>query len=339
VRAVSEAMGCDGGTIPTRGELVKTKKKPEQISKDSELMTKWKHCALSQEPLKQPIVACQLGRLYNKESVLEFLLDKSNTEKKFAHIRGLRDVKELNLTDNPAFKPDDDAKAGAGQDPCGISPYVCSVTGLEMNGRFRFCYLLTCGCVFAERAILEVKDNRVCFLCGAPYKTEDIIPINGSEEELEQLKGKMEEKRLKVKKGKNGKSTKSCSVSCPNEDAGSLDADAPAVKRQKTEDIPSCSSASEPKITTVADAGTNDQLMKASSSSTAASSSNVNPPEGKKNKASDVAKLTKEISEKKLSSLQKDKKVSSVYKSLFNTHPTALNQPKAHWVTYNPQYN
>ena len=25
-------MGCDGGTIPTRDELVRTKKKPEQVS-------------------------------------------------------------------------------------------------------------------------------------------------------------------------------------------------------------------------------------------------------------------------------------------------------------------
>ena len=24
-------MGCDGGTIPTRGEMVRTKKKPEQV--------------------------------------------------------------------------------------------------------------------------------------------------------------------------------------------------------------------------------------------------------------------------------------------------------------------
>ena len=24
-------MGCDGGTIPTRDELVRTKKKPEQV--------------------------------------------------------------------------------------------------------------------------------------------------------------------------------------------------------------------------------------------------------------------------------------------------------------------
>ena len=30
-------MGCDGGTIPRRDELVKVKKKPEQKDKDAEL--------------------------------------------------------------------------------------------------------------------------------------------------------------------------------------------------------------------------------------------------------------------------------------------------------------
>jgi len=334
-------MGCDGGTIPTRGELVKTRKKPEQLSKDSELMAKWKHCAISQQPLKQPIVACQLGRLYNKETVLEFLLDKSNTEQQFVHIRGLRDVKELKLSENPAFKADDDAKSGAGQDPCGVSPFVCSVTGLEMNGRFRFCYLLTCGCVFAERAITEVKDNWVCFRCGVAYKTDDVIPINGSEEELEQLREKMEERRLKSKKGKNGKAVKSCTVSCPVEPNGSVETDGPAAKRQKVElDGPSCSSAPDSNPETVEDTT---ELQDVKSASNPTSQSNPDPADGRKRKAHDASKSSKEKetkkTDKKLSSLQKDEKVSSVYKSLFNTHPTALNQPRAHWVTYNPQYN
>jgi len=338
-------MGCDGGTIPTRGELVKTKKKPEQMSKDSELMAKWKHCALSQEPLKRPIVACQLGHLYNKESVLEFLLDKSSTEQKFSHIRGLRDVKELSVTANPAFKPEDDAKAGAGQNPCGIAPYICSVTGLEMNGRFRFCYLLKCGCVFAERAISEVKDNFVCFQCGATYESGDVILLNGSDEELEQQRKKMEERRLKTKKVKNGKSTTSCTVFCRDEASGNQDADAPVKKKPKMEadsqssDVPSCSSDSVEKSDTV----TATSASKSKDSSTESSDLNLKSTEGKKSKFPDASKSSKEKekfkTEKKFSSLQKDEKVSSVYKSLFNTHPTALNQPRAHWVTYNPQYN
>jgi hypothetical protein len=277
--------------------------------------------------------------MYNKESVLEFLLDKSNAEQKFAHIRGLRDVKELSLSENPAFKLNDDAKSGAGQDPCGISPYVCSLTGLEMNGRFRFCYLLSCGCVFAERAITEVKDNYVCFRCGAPYQMGDVIPINGSEEELEQLKEKMEERRLKVRKGKNGKSAKSSTVSCPDQTTENGESDEPASKKHKSElEVPSCSHDSEPKPATVDASCTNGKTVKSNGSSTALS----NPPDSKSSKGIDASKSSKgkEKSkvEKKLT-IQKDEKVSSVYKSLFNTHSTALNQPKAHWVTYNPQYN
>ena len=88
-------MGCDGGTIPRRDEMVKLKKKAEKVSeywerkgfmtrtcdvhvcclafpslsslcfqadRDMELMARWRHCALSGEELKQPIVACDLGR-------------------------------------------------------------------------------------------------------------------------------------------------------------------------------------------------------------------------------------------------------------------------------------
>lgn len=48
-------MGCDGGTIPRRDELVKTKKKPEEKDKDAELAAKWQFCALTSEKLRQPI--------------------------------------------------------------------------------------------------------------------------------------------------------------------------------------------------------------------------------------------------------------------------------------------
>ena len=98
-------MGCDGGTIPKRDELVRLKKKPEQVDKNYELNAKWFHCALSQAELSTPIVCCELGNLYNKEAVLEYLLDKSSVTTNIAsHIRSLKDVKELKLTTNPAFE-------------------------------------------------------------------------------------------------------------------------------------------------------------------------------------------------------------------------------------------
>ena len=59
--------------------------------------------------------ACTLcsGRLYNKTSILEYKLSKDERSetsiKAMAHIRGLKDVKELQLTDTPghvmSFRP------------------------------------------------------------------------------------------------------------------------------------------------------------------------------------------------------------------------------------------
>ena len=63
-------MGCDGGTIPTRDELVKLKKRPEQKDSDGHRLYKWQHCAITQHFLNKPVVACEMGRLYSKEAVI-----------------------------------------------------------------------------------------------------------------------------------------------------------------------------------------------------------------------------------------------------------------------------
>lgn len=34
----------------------------KQADKDAELAAKWKHCALTSEELKLPVVSCELGR-------------------------------------------------------------------------------------------------------------------------------------------------------------------------------------------------------------------------------------------------------------------------------------
>ena len=44
-------MGADGGSIPKRSELVKSKEKQEKLARDVTAATKWKTCQLSQEPL------------------------------------------------------------------------------------------------------------------------------------------------------------------------------------------------------------------------------------------------------------------------------------------------
>lgn len=196
-------MGCDGGTIPKRDELVRTKKKPEQKDKEAELHCKWRLCASSQEELRSPIVACELGHLFNKESVLEILLDKAKAPECGLHLRNLKDVKELNLTTNPSYKKH--ANKGDSYDDVQAAQYICPVLGIEMNGKFRFCFIWNCGCVMSERSLKEIKTS-VCHKCQKPFQDTDLIVINPSEGEVDAMKTNMEARRAAAKgKGKSGK--------------------------------------------------------------------------------------------------------------------------------------
>ncbi|KAF3856600.1 hypothetical protein F7725_017323 [Dissostichus mawsoni] len=155
-RDVSTEMGCDGGTIPKRHELVKGPKKVEKVDRNAERAAKWKYCALSQEKLRRPIVSCEVGRLYNKDAIIEYLLDKTADRPNMevvTHIRGIKDIKELNLTDNPEWAGERSNTKGDVYEDLHCGMFICPVVGLEMNGKHRFCYLQTCGCVFSDRAL------------------------------------------------------------------------------------------------------------------------------------------------------------------------------------------
>lgn len=303
-------MGCDGGTIPKRDELVRMKKKPEQVDKNYELNAKWFHCALSEAELRTPIVCCELGNLYNKEAVLEYLIDKSSVTTDIAsHIRSLKDVKELKLTNNPAFEQKSMEHADSYLD-FQASRFICPVVGIEMNGRYKFCFIWNCGCVFSERALKEVPST-VCNSCGKPFSSDDIVVINGNEEEVSAMRAKMEERRQKTKMEKKAKKTKmsvtatstngASSLNNSLNDESSIDGPEKPAKRTKTEHMPSSSSA-------VANGG----------KVTGASSSKGKIPELSKNKT-----------------VAEDPKASKVFKSLFSSsHKDRPKHLQSNWVTY-----
>lgn len=65
----------------------------EQADKNNQTRARWTSCALSKRPLQEPIVACGLGKLYNKDALLEYLLDRSaygDGEEICGHIRSLK---------------------------------------------------------------------------------------------------------------------------------------------------------------------------------------------------------------------------------------------------------
>lgn len=294
-------MGCDGGTIPKRHELVKGPKKVEKVDKNAEMAAKWKYCALSQEKLKRPIVSCELGRLYNKDAIIEYLLDKSaerpNVEA-VTHIRGIKDIKELNLTDNPEWEGERRNTKGDRYEDILCGMFICPVVGLEMNGKHRFCYLQTCGCVFSDRALKEVK-TEICHKCGDPFKNEDIVVLNGSKEEVEKLREKMEEKRAKAKAKKSKKSKAAETVAAPPESKD----DTSSAKTEKASLENGTSASSDPDV---------------AGPSSSKSSSNGAPKR----------------------SIQEMQDKSEAFKSIFTSHSSAkrTKEQTSNWVTHTPYH-
>lgn len=296
-------MGCDGGTIPKRHELVKGPKKVEKVDKNAELAAKWKYCALSQEKLRRPIVACELGKLYNKDAVIEYLLDKSAERPNIevaVHIRGIKDVKELNLTDNPAWEGERRNTKGDCYEDMHCAMFICPVVGLEMNGKHKFCFLQTCGCVFSDRALREVK-TEICHKCGDPFQEDDIVVLNGTKEEQEKLQKTMEERRAKAKTGKKSKKSKSSeTVSKPSDSKVSSDAKSGPVNGE----------------------------------SSGSSSDSVPGPSG----SSKTVKPTAATGSKR--SIQQMDEKSEAYKSLFTSHSSAkrTKDQLSNWVTHTPYH-
>lgn len=188
-------MGCDGGFIPRRVEMVKTKAKAEQLDDSEILRTQWTCCFISKKPLERPIVACKLGRLYNKDSVVMFLLNRQESvdndvlASELAHIKSLKNLINCNLKSSESKESE---------------YFVCPVTGREMNGKSKFYVTRLCGCVLSEQALNQFPDTKACLVCERKdfNRETDLIPLYPTGEELEKLKGalKLEEDTCKIKK-------------------------------------------------------------------------------------------------------------------------------------------
>ncbi|KAK3908618.1 Replication termination factor 2 [Frankliniella fusca] len=334
-------MGNDGGTIPRRDELVRLKKKKEQKDKDSELSFRWRHCNITQEPLEEPISACGLGRLYKKQAVIEALLDRSILPPSASHIKSIKDVRDLRLTPNPSFKS---GAEKAGYVDRATSPYICPLTGLEVTGRFRFVFLWTCGCVFAERAMKEIKE-RCCQKCQTPFKEEDIVILNGTEEEIDGLRVRMEARQARLRAEKKAKSEAKKKSKLASGDSVEPSSSAAVMVTLSESAQPAPLEANiklptKPKLVPAA-AACSSKLPAAA----AACSSKLHIGNSAKSNSGEKRAATDKMNDPAFKKSREsyhvaaDPKASEVFKSLFTSHKSHEKQTRAHWVTYNPFYN
>lgn len=173
-----------------------------QKDRDSERLYKWQHCFLTQEPLGKHIVVCQLGRVYNKEAVIERLLDKTQLMPRSAqHIKSIKDIKELNLTPNPSFSRGNSSMGdGGAYTDRQVAPWICPITGLEMSGKFKFVVDWSNGKVLSERAHKMVKDDATRIL------EEDLVILNPEAgEDADLMRTKMEGRKAREKAAKKAK--------------------------------------------------------------------------------------------------------------------------------------
>ena len=148
-------------------------------------------CTLSKEPLKQPICVCRLGNLYNRDTLVQKIIEKTMPKEGFNHIRKLKDFKQITL-------------------PEGMSPeakITCPITMKELNGYNKFIVYWTCGCIVslaAQKEIGSAKSGKnECILCQTQVSgPDDIIDLNLTNEEKA-----IKYKKL-VEEGKNEKKTK-----------------------------------------------------------------------------------------------------------------------------------
>ena len=189
--------------------------------------------------------------------------------------------------------------------------WICPITGLEMNGTYKFYVVFTCGCVFSDRAYKSIQSSTKlnCLKCEKPFTLNDLIILNpNDDDELEQNKAKSAKRKeiqAKAKAEKMLSKISVCNNNATSTEAKTLSSNADSIVKSSSKRSIDC----------------------------------VVKDDNQKPKATNVnGACGSGMNLKKVKSVQDDPTASSVYKSLFTSCDKAKNQQKAHWVTFNPQY-
>ncbi|KAF2234321.1 DUF602-domain-containing protein [Viridothelium virens] len=174
-------MGNDGGSIPSRRELVKeAARNPSATelkeSQHSQQEYYWTTDPLSQKPLAAPIVSDCNGKLYNKDSIIEHLLPSEDEVKKSeaedvlqGAVNSLKDVVDVKFTVDPSLE-------GEMTGSTKIAQWICPITNERLGAGAKAVYVVPCGHAFSANAVKEVS-GELCMTCNSPYASNDVVPI------------------------------------------------------------------------------------------------------------------------------------------------------------------
>mmetsp|Transcript_45164 Transcript_45164/g.125279 ORF Transcript_45164/g.125279 Transcript_45164/m.125279 type:complete len:298 (-) Transcript_45164:141-1034(-) len=232
-------MGGDGGQVIDRATMVKTKgygftkangdryanslgemaNYTQMIFEDRGLgylerrRVRMTQCWLSQQELQEPVVACRLGNLYNKETLIGALLNRS-IPSEIGHVRALKDVKQCVITWAPA------------ESEGGCRRMVCPVAREDLDaGSARAVVIWPSGAVISAKTLKELK-LRECPVTGKPFDVDqDVVPLVPDDVELQKLRERLPAKKRKVAAAKEVETDRSGTAQVPADAATAGDAE------------------------------------------------------------------------------------------------------------------
>jgi len=137
--------------------------------------------------LKKPVVGCRLGFLFNKEALINAMLDK-RLPKIYSHISSLKNVKDLKIKLSELN---------------GETKIICPISMIEYSGLNTFYFLWNCGCLLSKKAFDELHTKDKCVLCGKDFNKEtDLVNVNYTKEERARLFQKILYEKLNKKSKK-----------------------------------------------------------------------------------------------------------------------------------------
>ncbi len=180
-------MGGDGGSYTKNRRFIRSCTENDSDkrirNKKNNMYERATTCALSLDSLsdREPLVCCELGRIYIKECLIAALLDENKKgQGVISHIRSLKDVRTLKLCKNTIINSksitNNSNYVNNNNSNNGDYKYICPILKTAFNGTVPFVVIWSTGHVLSLKALKQMGGANLQEEYG-PFVEDDVIPL------------------------------------------------------------------------------------------------------------------------------------------------------------------